>query len=117
MEPNLKSDNLNLPIACSLTREELSAMRDGLLPGLLARANAKELLTNGFRLRFEPALDLAKEIGTVIDAEHRCCKFLRFLLIVEPGDGPVYLEVTGPEGTRDFLRTLLEAIQEPKESK
>lgn len=32
----------------------------------------------------------------------------RFLLLVEPGDGPVWLEVTGPEGTESFLDTLLD---------
>lgn len=61
----------------------------------------------GFRWRFSPQADLVREVGAVIEAEHRCCRFLRFHLLVEPGDGPVWLEVTGPEGTDDFLSTLL----------
>ena len=110
MENDRNAANLNLPIACSLTLDEFVAMRAGLLPGLLTRANVHESIPGGFRWRFEPTLDMAKEIGAVIDAEHRCCPFLRFLLIVEPGDGPVWLEVTGPDGTRNFLKTLLEAM-------
>jgi hypothetical protein len=51
---------------------------------------------------------LVKEAAAVIEAEHRCCRFLRFLLLVEPGDGPVWLEVTGPQGTEDFLSALVD---------
>lgn len=41
--------------------------------------------------------------------------FLRFLLIVEPGDGSVWLEVTGPEGTEDLLSTIID-ITSPQTS-
>ena len=98
----------SLPITCTLAPTELASMRKGLLPGLLARASAKEHIPGGFRWRFDPQSDMVKEAAAVMDAEHRCCRFLRFLLLVEPGDGPVWLEVTGPEGTEDFLSTLLD---------
>jgi hypothetical protein len=107
-----REKSVSLPIACTLTPVELAAMRNGLLPGLLARASAKEPLPGGFRWRFDPQADLVKEAAAVIEAEHRCCRFLRFLLLVEPGDGPVSLEVTGPEGTEDFLSTLLDTRPE-----
>src|SRR5262245_40869810 len=98
-----------LPIACTLTPADLKAMRDGLLPGLLARAGAREAIPEGFRWRFAPAPDLIAQAAAVIDAEHRCCRFLRFQLVVEAGDGPVWLEVSGPPGTRDFLLALVDA--------
>jgi hypothetical protein len=100
--------NVNLPIACTLTLAELTTMRNGLLPGLLARANAKEDIPGGFRWRFDPGGGLVKEAAAVIETEHRCCRFLRFLLLFEPGDGPVWLEVTGPQGTEDFLSALVD---------
>ena len=103
-----REKNVSLPIACTLTPGELATMRNGLLPGLLAGASAKEPIPEGFRCRFDPQVNLVKEVAAVIDVEHRCCRFLRFLLLVEPGDGPVWLEVTGPEGTEDFLSTLLD---------
>jgi hypothetical protein len=43
----------------------------------------------------------------LIDLERQCCPFLRFELKVLPANGPIWLELTGPEGTRDFLRTVL----------
>jgi hypothetical protein len=42
-----------------------------------------------------------------IDAERQCCRFLKFVLTTEPDGGDVWLEVTGPDGTREFLSTLL----------
>lgn len=97
-----------LPIACDLGPAELATRRDQLLSGLLARAGAREPIAGGFRWRFEPADGLVQEIAAIVDAEHRCCRFLRFVLRVEPGDGPIGLEVTGPDETAEFLSALLD---------
>jgi hypothetical protein len=91
--------DVNLPIACTLTPAELAVSRPGLLPGLLARAKVTEAVPGGFRWRFDSHEGLLKQAAAVIAAEHRCCRFLRFLLIVEPGEGPVWLEVAEPDGT------------------
>ena len=96
-------------IACTLTPAELATMRVGLLPGLVAKAIVTEEIPGGLRWRFDPVLDLVKEVAAVIETERRCCRFLRFLLLVEPGEGAVWLEVTGPEGTEDFLAALLDS--------
>jgi hypothetical protein len=103
-----REESVGLPVACTLTPAELAERRNGLLPGLLARASAKEAIPGGFRWQFAPQADLMKEAAAVIDAERRCCRFLRFLLVVEPGEGPLWLEVTGPAGTEDFLSTLFD---------
>ena len=44
---------------------------------------------------------------TPADLAARRGRFLRFALTIEPGDGPVTLAVTGPEGTPEFLEALL----------
>ena len=43
------------------------------------------------------------ELANLVKLEHQCCPFLKFSITVEPGDGPVWLELTGPEGTKEFL--------------
>jgi hypothetical protein len=96
----------SLPIACTLTPAEFQSMREGLLPGLLAKASEKEAIRSGFRWKFDFEQNLVKEAASVMETEHRCCKFLRFVLTVEPDDGPVWLEVTGPQGTEEFLSAL-----------
>ena len=96
-----------LPIACELTPAELEARRQGLLPGLLAQATERVQLSNGFRWRFAPSTEVLMAAVRTIDAERQCCRFLKFALTVEPDAGDVWLEVTGPDGTTEFLSTLL----------
>jgi len=98
----------DLPIVCSLNAGELRARAEDLLPGLLRAAVERHDLPDGWRLRFAPREGLLPDIARTIDAESRCCRFLRFLLTVEPDQGPVWLEITGPEGTREFLSDLFE---------
>jgi hypothetical protein len=35
--------------------------------------------------------------------ERRCCAFLHLRLTVRPGEGGIWLEMTGPPGTPEFL--------------
>ena len=93
-------------IACTLTPEMIRTRRAGLLPRLIARAEARESFPDGYRLRFAPSSDLLTEIARFVDAERQCCLFLRFVVSAEPDSGPVLLEVTGREGTREFLDAL-----------
>jgi hypothetical protein len=48
-------------------------------------------------------------IAHAVEAERHCCRFLRFEIIVEPDGGPVFLQLSGPPGTREFIAALLEA--------
>ncbi|HXM34110.1 MAG TPA: hypothetical protein VN920_02905, partial [Pyrinomonadaceae bacterium] len=95
-----------LPIACELTPAEMEERRQGVLPGLLAQAQERIAMADGFRWRFAPRSDLLAAVVQVIDLERQCCRFLRFELTVEPAAGPVWLEVTGPKGTAKFLEEL-----------
>ena len=95
-----------LPVACSLTPEALAARKANLLPGLVRRADQQEDLADGLRLRF-PA-DAWPALAETIDAERRCCRFLRFAIEIEPDGGPIVLSLTGPSGTRDFLSAMIQ---------
>jgi len=57
------------------------------------------------RLRF-PDPDILPRVLQVVDVERKCCRFLRFEVALEPDLGPIWLTVTGPPGTREFLATL-----------
>ena len=95
------------PIACTLTPIELATRRTELLPGLLSKANTQETIPEGFRWSFSETDGLLHNVVSVIEAERRCCRFLRFRFTLESDGGPLWVEVTGPEGTQDFLRSLL----------
>jgi len=76
--------------------------------GVLDRADQIEALAEGYRLGFAASTDALQAITAMIDAERQCCRFLRFQLTIEPDEGPVVLDVTGPPGTRDFLAAVLD---------
>jgi|SRR5215510_16042528 hypothetical protein len=97
-----------LPIVCELSAAEITARRATLLPGLLVRAAERITLEHGFRWRFDAASDVLTAIAETINAERQCCRFLRFVVTVEPGGGPLWLEITGPHGTPAFLESLLQ---------
>ena len=93
-------------IACTLDSDDFNRLRVELLPGLIARSATREELPDGLRWRFAPEDGLLAQIATVIDAERRCCRFLRFEVIVEPNGGSIWVSATGPAGTREFLGSL-----------
>ena len=97
----------DIPIACTLSPDALQTRRDGLLADLLRRAEHHELMGEGLRVRFSPEDDTLGAIARVVDAERRCCRFLHFVITVEPDGGPISLELSGPAGTREFLAGLL----------
>lgn len=98
----------DLPIMCTLTPVALRARREGLLSNLLKRAHSHEELPVGHRLQFTRADDTLAVIAQTIEAERQCCRFLRFSITVEPDGGPIFVELTGPPGTREFISALFD---------
>ena len=97
---------IDLPIVCTLTPATIATRKAALLPGLVGRAESREETTAGMRLRLPS--DTLSAILETVDAERQCCRFLRFDITVEPDGGPIWLELAGPPGTREFLTALLE---------
>jgi len=100
---------VNEPIACTLTPDAINAGRAGLLPGLADHAASREATADGYRLTFAASSDTLQHIARVVDAERRCCRWLRFHLEVPPAGEPMVLTLAGPDGAREFLAALLEA--------
>ena len=98
----------DLPIACTLPADALQARRQGLLADLLQRAQSHELTPDGLRVAFSVDSETLATVARVVDAERQCCRFLRFVVTVAPDGGPLTLELSGPDGTREFLAGLLE---------
>jgi hypothetical protein len=97
----------DLPVACTLGPAALKARREGLLASLVSQAEAHAEMPDGHTFRFTASGEMLALIGRAIEAERQCCRFLRFRLTVEPDEGPILLELTGPDGTRDFLAALI----------
>ena len=72
-----------------------------------AELRERRALADGYAFRFDAAAfdDLARWITN----ERRCCPFLAFALELAPADGPIWVRLTGPAGTHDFLDAELPA--------
>jgi hypothetical protein len=89
-------------LACEPTAltPEVRGEHFALIRQLFGKVEERADLSNGYAYRFA-----ADEIGSVvrfIDNERRCCPFLHFELSAN-GSEPLWLRMTGPEGTREFL--------------
>ena len=94
---------LSLPVACILSDSELRERRETVLQKIGSAVTGVEEIENGYAYQFRSGGEVIMELAHLIDLEHQCCPFLKFRLTIEPGDGPIRLEMTGPEGTKDFL--------------
>ena len=103
---------------CDLTvldkheREQFASVTDA----LFAAVQETRELENGFAFRFLNQLDQLVQIAKFVECESRCCSFLHFSLEVEPASGPVWLQITGAEGTKQFLGAESEQIRSLEKS-
>ena len=98
----------DLPIACNLTSAELQARRRTVLDKVRRAVLEVRELENGYAYAFPAEGNWLREMAGVIDLERQCCPFLRFQLTVEASGGLLWLEMTGPEGTKAFLLSTFE---------
>jgi len=70
-----------------------------------ARALERRELPDGYAIRF--ARDDLEAVARFIANERLCCPFLQFEVRVEQDAGPLWLQMTGPQGTREVLQAEL----------
>jgi hypothetical protein len=99
-------DSTRLPIACNLNDAEFQRRRADLLTTFQGALLETRELDDGYAYRFPSGANWISELAQLIAFERECCPFLRFNLRVEPANGPLWLELTGPAGTKEFLQTL-----------
>ena len=97
----------NTPIACSLTTAEFRDREAKLLAQFRSAVIETEELQEGYALRLSGDGEWIGLIAELMVAERECCPFLAFEVIALPNKGPVIVRVTGPTGTKEFLKILL----------
>src|SRR6478752_7815156 len=103
----------DVPVACTLSPDALETRRDGLLAELLQRAEHHELTEHGLRVRFAPVAEAVAPIARLVDAERQCCRFLRFVVTVEPDGGPWQRRPPCRASPRSVERLILEGCGQP----
>ena len=97
----------NLPVACSLTTAELREREARLLAQFRSGVLETQELQDGCVFRVPGDAQWIRLAAELIVAERECCPFLTFEVSAEPNKGPLTVRVTGPDGTKEFLRTIL----------
>ena|SRR5688572_16953478 len=96
------------PIACTLAsaekRERAAAIRRDLLP----RVKKVTETATGYVLFFDRVEGELALVASFVELESQCCAFLDFAIRVESGGSTIALELGGAEGTKEFLRPLVE---------
>jgi len=96
----------DLPLVCNLdvfTPSEHKMVVRSIEELYRSIQNIKEV-ENGFEFALPNESEVIMRAAEFISNEQRCCPFLEFRLSVKPKKAPVTLELTGPEGTKDFLQ-------------
>lgn len=101
----------DLPIACTLTAEEMPK-RFAEMQAVGRRALlASSLTPSEAVLRFAPGETVRARLTAIIAAEARCCAFLAMTLTER--DDAVVLTITGPDGAQPVLAELVAAFTAP----
>ena len=71
---------------------------------LIRSVHEVQEVENGYRFTFPHETEVIFRIAEFIANERLCCPFLKFTLSVESANEPIFLSLTGPTGTPEFLR-------------
>jgi len=97
----------DIRVACCLSDAELGKRVASLLARFESAVIAIEELPDGYVFRVPGDKKWMAVVWDAIVAERECCPFLTFELTAQSNMGPVSVRVTGPAGTKGFLKTIL----------
>lgn len=91
------------PIACELAPPDLAQRKATLLKEVFALVQETRELDNGFAYQFHGDPKTLDKLFEMIRLERVCCPFFEFRLTVTDEGSPVWLEMTGGEGAKQFV--------------
>ena len=103
----------HIPIACSLPERQLVMRRQEISGDIFNVAEQVEELADGYAFRYAYNDAQVAKLIEFIASERRCCPFFTFELVFEPAQGPCWLRLRGPEGTKEFIRNGLNVPNQP----
>ena len=90
-------------VACALSEQDFLQRRQEVARDLFAFAEDVAELSDGYMWRFPGDGEWQAKLLDFVAAERRCCGFFRMELDFEPGLGPVWLTLRGPDGAKAFI--------------
>jgi hypothetical protein len=91
-------------LTCKLTTPELQQRKRAVIAELKNQVLDKIETENGFKYKFEGSDKMLDLLGNFIKTERLCCDFFVFTLTASGDTKFTWLELSGPEGTKDFIK-------------
>jgi hypothetical protein len=94
-------------LACKLTPQELAVRKAEVLATIHKALLKSRELSNGYLYRFSDSNQMLDQLLDFIKSERQCCEFFSFTLTIDDEDSSIWLELTGPEGVKEFIKSEL----------
>lgn len=95
-------------LSCKLTTPELQERKKTLIADLKEKMLEKIETDRGFKYRFEGSDKMLDLLNSFIKTERLCCDFFTFNLVIASESESVWLELSGPEGIKEFIKHEIE---------
>ena len=105
-------------LACDLTAIPADVRGEHIVSASQLFSTAQEVqeLPDGYAIRFANEPGKFMDIANFIEHDRLCCPFFNFGVEVEPNSGPLWLRLTGGEGVKELVQTILFESIEDKEA-
>ncbi len=103
-EPKIKATDPT----CKLTTPELQQRKSIVIESLKKQVILTKELAKGYAFKFTGTDKMVDELTEFIKTERECCDFFTFTLSVKGDKSEIWLEMTGAEGTKDFMKAELD---------
>ncbi len=97
----------DIPVACTLSDPQRREREMTLIAEFRSGVIAVTELADGYAFRVSGEKRWLALIAELMIAERECCPFLTFQLTAEPNNGTLTLAISGPDSSKQFLRSLL----------
>jgi hypothetical protein len=92
-------------LSCKLTTPELQNRKETIIANLKTQMTARKELIDGYAFRFPGTDKILDQLIVFIKTERACCDFFNFALSTSGDKRETWLELTGPNGAKDFILT------------
>jgi hypothetical protein len=96
--------NRSVDLSCKLSSKKLIKRKETVLQRLKNKIAVTCELPDGYAFKFSGSDMVLDEINAFIKTERTCCAFFIFGLSISGDQSEIWLQLTGPEGAKDFIR-------------
>ncbi|MBM3752575.1 MAG: hypothetical protein FJW38_01170 [Acidobacteria bacterium] len=101
------------PIACNLNALTADERKEHAALSRRVAAAFREPSATADGWALSVPVELLPDLAKWIDSERKCCPFLRFSVVVEPGGTAARLTLSGREGVKEFLAEQFKLSRNP----